>query len=112
MFDFNALNKSIQTVREGIDLQALPFKRLKDYHGQTLKVDGFFFTKGKYGKQVVLVANGAKINMPARAVEEFEIIAKTPDALQTMLDGHLILTDINERETTNGATTIYKFGNI
>ena len=112
MYDFNLLNDSIQTVKEGIDLKALEFKPLKDFIGQTIKVDGFFFTKGKYGKQVVVVANNAKINMPARALEKFEMIANSPEALKAVLDGHLVLTDIQERDTNNGTTTIYKFANI
>lgn len=112
MYDFNVLNDSIQTVREGIDLKELPFKPLKDFREQTLKVDGFFFTKGKFGKQVVIVANNAKINMPARAVEKFEVIAQTPEALKCMFDGHLIITDIHEVETRNGVTTSFKLGNI
>lgn len=74
-----------------------------------LKVDGFFFTQGKYGKQVVIVANNCKINMPARAVEKFEQIMSDSVMLQAVLDGRLALTDIKEVSTKNGTTTTYTF---
>lgn len=106
---FENLNKYQATVKEGIDLNLLQFKPLKDFIGQTVKVDGFFFTNGRYGKQVVVVGNGYKINMPGRAVEEFEVIQSNPVMLKAVLDGKLMLGDIKIKDSTNGTTTIYKF---
>lgn len=106
---FESLNNKANTIKEGIELEKLPFTPLKDYIGKTVKVDGYFFTTGKYGKQVVVVGNGAKINMPARAVEAFEAIGKDETMLKALLEGHLELTDIKEVTTKNGTTTAYTF---
>ena len=105
---FNEMNNYKQTVKEGIKLENLPYKPLKDFVGYTLFVDGFFFTNGKYGRQVVVVANGAKINMPARAVETFEAIMADDEKLQAVLGGKLCIVDIKIVETKNGTTTSFK----
>jgi len=99
---FEKYNKSVSTIREGIDLQAMQFVKLAAFEGKTVKVDGFFFTNGDYGKQVVVVGNGYKINMPARAVEQFESIQNTPEELQAVLDGKLLITDIHALKKTTG----------
>lgn len=107
---FEDYNVQKQTIREGIDTNAMEFKPISDFVGQTIKVDGFFFTtKGKYGKQVVVVGNGSLINMPKRAVEVFEKIANNEAQLQAVLGGHLMLTDITPITTKNGPSTAYKF---
>lgn len=109
-FNFNNLNKR-STVREGIDTQEMEFKPLKDFCGQNIKSDGFFFTDGKYGKQVVVVGNGYLINMPTRAVEQFEKIASNAEAVDAVLAGHLVLKDIKMIDTRNGKTTAYTLNN-
>ena len=105
---FNQLNNFKQTIKEGIKLENLPYKPLKDFVGYTLFVDGFFFSNGKYGKQVVVVANGAKINMPARATAQFEEIMENDEMLSAVLNGNLCIVDIRMVETQNGTTTSYK----
>lgn len=106
---FKELNNFQQTIKDDVDLQKMEFKPLKDFRGQTLKVEGFFFTEGKYGKQVCVIANGCKINMPSRAVEAFMKIATNSKMLTAVLEGRLILTNIKETETKNGTTTTYTF---
>lgn len=105
---FNELNNHRKTIREGVNLENMPFKPLKDFKDMELKVDGFFFTQGKYGEQVVIVANGAKINMPARAVEQFKEIMRSEEMLSAVLNGHLCLKGIKEINTRNGTTTAYE----
>ena len=102
--DLNYAGK--RTVREGVDLQAMNFTKLKEYIGQTVKVDGFFFTTGKYNEQVVVVGNGAKINMPSRFVEKFKLLEQSEEKLQAMMDGHLILINIQEVPGSNGTKTV------
>lgn len=109
-FNFDDFNKKT-TIREDVDIKDMEFKPLKDFCGKTLNVDGFFFTTGKYGKQVVVVANGYKINMPARAVEDFEKIQNNANALNAMLAGGLIINSIKMIDTKNGTTASYKFAN-
>lgn len=99
---FDHYNKSVSTIREGIDLQSMQFVKLAAFEGKTVKVDGFFFTNGDYGKQVVVVGNGYKINMPARAVEQFESIQKHEEELQAVMDGKLMITDIRALKKTTG----------
>ena len=106
---FENLNTYATTIKEGINLESLPFVALKDMTGQTVKVDGFFFTDGKYGKQVVVVGNNCKINMPARAVEKFEMIQDNEEMLKAVLGGHLALTDIRITNTKNGTTTAFRY---
>lgn len=109
---FEELNTFAKTIRDGINLETMEFRPLKDFRGLSLRVDGFFFTDGKYGRQVVVVANGYKINMPKRAVEKFEAIVENKELLDAMLEGHLALVDIQEKPTNNGTTTIYTFKTI
>ena len=104
---FKELNRGKKTVREGIDTKTMDFAPLKNFCGGTVKVDGFFFTDSKFGKQVVLVGNGFLINMPARAVEQFEKIANDEKLLNGVLEGHLCLTNICIVNTNNGTTTGY-----
>ncbi len=105
---FNELNtKGKNTVKEGIDTSDMDFRPLKDFVGKRIKVDGFFFTNGNYGKQVVVVGNGYLINMPARAVEQFEKIYENDEMLEAVLDGNLVIVDIEPLETRNGSTTAY-----
>lgn len=109
-FDFEKLNLR-RTVKESIDTNEMEFKPLKDYCGQTVKCNGFFFTDGKYGEQVVVVGETTLINMPKRAVEQFKQISADDEAVKAVLDGKLVLTDIKMAETKNGTTTIYKLKN-
>lgn len=115
-FNFENLNRK-NTVREGIDTTILEFKPLKDFLGQTIRCDGFFFNEGKFGRQVVVVGTNIVnetflINMPARAVEQFDKINENESALNAMLEGKMCIKDIKMKDTKNGTTTIYNFGNI
>lgn len=114
---FKELN-STRTIKEGIKLEDLQFRKLKDFIGEDLAVDGFFFTNGDYGKQLVVVARtlgkartiiqGAyKVNMPNRAIDQFEAIKADKDMLKAVLEGHLQITDIQEQKLGRGITTLY-----
>lgn len=97
------------TVRKEIgDIKDWPFMPLKDYEGTAIPVDGFFFTEGKYGPQVVLVGNGAKINMPAYALKIFKKIAADDEAVERMLAGEMAVTDIAPMKTKNGETVGFR----
>lgn len=92
---------------EGIDTKDYPFKPLKDFIGRSINVKGFFFTDGKYGKQVVIVGDGVLVNMPARALEQFEELKANPEMVSGVLAGKLALTDIKTIDSKNGTTTAY-----
>ena len=106
---FESLNLTSRTLREGVDLSKLEFKPLKDFINKDILVEGFFFTDGKYGKQVVVVGNNAKINLPSRYVEKFEAIENDPEMLKGVMDGRLALTNIKSIATNNGNTTTFLF---
>ena len=106
---FEKLNVKARTVREGVDLSTLDFKPLRDFIGETIMVDGFFFTEGKFGKQVVLVGNGSKVNLPSRYVKQFEEVLENPEMLQGVLDGKMLITNIKSAVTRNGSTTTFEF---
>lgn len=107
---FKELN-SVRTIKEGIKLEDLQFRKLKEFTGKTLAVDGFFFTNGDYGKQLVVVARdnegGWKVNMPNRAIDQFEEIKANKEMLAAVLEGHLQITDISEAKVGRGITTVY-----
>lgn len=103
---FKELN-SKSTIQDNIDINSLPFVKLKDCEGETLKVKGFFFTNGDYGKQVVVVTPNKKVNMPQRAVSQFENIKNDQDMLDAVLEGHLMITGITPKKTKRGSTTDY-----
>ena len=105
---FNEYNYK-STVREGIDTDAMEFLPIKNFVGQEIRVDGFFFTQGRYGEQVVVVGNGYKINIPSRNAEIFHKIASDSEQLKAVLTGHLKLTNIKIKNTKNGTTTIFDF---
>ena len=111
-FNFESLNKtSKKTIRDGIKTDNMKFQPLKDFIGKTLSVDGFFFTSGgKWGKQVVIIADGVKINMPKRCVEEFEQIRDNDEALQQVMEGKLIITDIEAFDAKEGKTVTFNYG--
>ena len=107
---FKELN-SVRTIKEGIKLEDLQFRKLKEFAGKTLAVDGFFYTNGDYGRQLVVVARdnegGWKVNMPNRAIDQFEAIKADKDMLKAVLEGHLQITDIAEAKVGRGVTTVY-----
>lgn len=103
---FNELNNGRRTVKEGIDTKKYDFVPLRDFIGKVIKVDGFFFTNSKYGKQVVVVGNGCNINMPKRATETFETIQNNDDMIKAVLGGHLEIIDIQNFSTDKGNDTV------
>lgn len=107
---FNEMNKQYtNTVKEGIDLAKMEFKPLREFVGKTLKVDGFLITKGDYGEQVAIVANGYKINFPKRAVDQFKDIRGNKEMLEAVLSGHLEIINITPVKAKNGSeTTAYE----
>ena len=113
MFSFEDLNTSSKkTIRDGITLDGMAFVPLKDFIGKELKVDGFFFTNGKYGEQAVVVAAGAKVNIPKRFTEDFKKIRDDADALQQVIDGKLALTNIRELDSKNGKTVTFDYKTV
>ena len=115
---FASLNKTaVETVRAGIDTQKLPFMSLKDFIGRSIEVGGFYtHKKGRFGEQLVVVGRevGKKesfynIDFPKWAIDDFNAIKADAEQLKELLEGKLILTDIQAKTTSNGTTTIYTY---
>lgn len=107
---FSTLNNSKSTIKEGISLDGMEFRPLKDFIGDEVKVDGFYFSnKGNYGEQVVVIGNGCQINMPSWSVKDFKVIRDNEEQLTAVMEGHLKLTNIHEQKTKNGVTTGYTY---
>lgn len=99
-----------RVMMEGIATEGLDFVKIHDLIGKgDIPVKGFFFSHSKkYNQdQVVVVAEGYLINMPGRAVDEFQTILDTPQYKQALLDGKMVLKDLEELETASGTTTAY-----
>lgn len=114
---FNEMNYHAMTVQEGLKTDHLEYFPLKDFCGEDLLSHGFFFTNGNYGKQVVLVAERTNkdlvlVNMPQRAVEQFEKIANNEKMLHAVLTEHLAITDIHMINTKNGTTAAYTLSDV
>lgn len=108
---FEKFNRgSSGVVKEGTDLKAMEFKKLKEFKGEILNVEGYFFTNGDYGKQVCVIANGYKINLPLRAVEIFEEMDSDAETKQAIADGKMLICNIDEIKTKKGTiTTTFEF---
>lgn len=112
-FSFESLNtNSKRTIKEGITTDGMNFVPLAQFIGQTITVDGFFFTTGKYGDQVVVIANGNKINVPKRFVDQFKQIRDNDEALSAVLAGKLQLANIRELDSKNGKTVTFDFKTV
>lgn len=112
-FSFEDLNTSSKkTIRDGINLDDMNFISWKEYIGKDLKVDGFFFTKGKYGEQVVIVADGKKVNIPKRFTEDFKKIRDNDEALAQVIAGKLMLVNIRAIDSQNGRTGTFDYKTV
>ena len=103
---FDELNSGKSTVMEGVDTEGWDFVPLKDFIGRKVPTKGFFFTKGKYGKSVVVVGESVLINMPNWSVEKFETIQNNPQMLAGVLSGKMALDNISEKPTKKGNSTV------
>ena len=110
---FDRFNKGTRkTIMEGVDTSDMPFVKLKDFAGQDIIVKGFFFTKGKYGKSVVVVGESVLINMPSYATDRFLELQEDDVAMEAVLSGKLVLTDIEEVSAKNGKTVSFTFKEV
>ena len=91
MSRFEKFNKKKRTVNESINTDELEFMPLKEFVNEDVQIFGFFFTEGDYGRQVVLVSKDALINMPARAVEDFEEMSEDGEIVDAIINGELTL---------------------
>lgn len=90
MSRFEKFNKK-RTVNESINTDELEFMPLKEFINEDVQIFGFFFTDGDFGRQVVLVSKDALINMPARAVADFEVMLSDDETVDAIINGELTL---------------------
>lgn len=104
---FNEKNLVRKTVNEAIDTKSLEFMSLKSFVGRDVRAWGYFFTDCKYGKQTVIVTEGALINLPKRYTEVFEKF--TSEETEAIVNGGLVLANIRVIDTNNGATVTFDY---
>ena len=118
-FSFESMNHNKKTMKDGLNLDQMgDFVSWKNYIGQDICVDGFFFTKTKYGDQVVIVGHSAqipdikKINIPKRFVEPFKQIRDNDEALEQVIAGKLVLANVRELDSENGHTGTFDYKTV
>lgn len=118
-FNFESMNSNKKTMKDGINLDKMgDFVSWKNYIGQDISVEGFFFTKGKYGEQVVIVGHSAqipdnkKINIPKRFTENFKQIRDNDEALEQVIAGKLVLANVREFDAENGKTGTFDYKTV
>lgn len=99
--------KHTTTVNELCNTENMEFKKLSDFIGKRVRLWGFFYTESKFGKQVVAVTNNCLVNLPKRAVEDFESL--TDDEIEEVKNGGMILTNIREFNSKSGQTVVYEY---
>lgn len=104
---FEKLNKT-RTIMDGVNLDGMKYRKLKELAGKKLSCKGFFFSNGKFGKQVVVVTDECLVNMPERAVAQFDEIANNKEMLEAVLNGKLVISVESEVVTRQGTTTTYE----
>lgn len=111
-FNFSTLNMSNGVRPDNFKTDDFEFVSISEYIGKTLPVVGFFFTNGMHGKQVVIITKDCNVNIPPRYVPTFESLANNPDAVETILAGDMVLTNIKEVTAKNGKDTFaFDFAN-
>lgn len=106
---FESLNKK-RTIMEGVDTEGMSFHKLKDFTNTTLPCRGFFFTEDKLsgGQQVVVITDTCLVNMPKRAVAQFQKITDNEQMLNAVLEGKLSIEVHDMVKTRTGATIQYE----
>lgn len=98
---------SSKVIMDGIDTKDWKFDNIKNFCGKTVPVKGFFFTQGDYGEQVVIVSDNILINMPVRAVKEFQDIKANAEYVAALKAGKMYFDNIHEEEFKKGKGTAY-----
>lgn len=110
---FENLNRK-KTVMEHVDTDGMEWKKLKDFKGTEIPVKGYFFTINSFtgAKQVTVVSENDLINMPQRAVFQFEEIYDDDEMNNAVLEGRLKVVVGDEIKTRKGSTIEYTLAEI
>lgn len=108
---FAEKNNGKRTVNESIkDLDKMDFKAVKEFIGQDIVPCGYFFTTGKFGKQVVIVTRSCKLNVPKRYTEWFEGLSD--DEREAFINEKCMMKDIHMQDTPNGQTVSWTWADV
>jgi len=119
-FNFSNFNNGADRVcREGVDSRDFQFTHIKDYIGETIKVNGWFITEstlaGKKVSQPVVIGETSNINFPAWSTDRFKKLAADPEAVKAVLAGELCITNIHvipAKEKGYNDTWGFDFANV
>lgn len=89
-----------------VNTDGFEFKKISEFIGKEVPVKGYFFTKGKFGEQIVVITTDCLINMPGRSADEFRTVFSNPDNMASLMDGKIKLTNIEYCDTKSGTKTV------
>lgn len=98
------------TLPEEIKLDEITYTKARDLVGDKfdpMVLKGYFFKKGKFGKEITLVADRAGellgVNIPSWYIKTFEDL--TDEEVNEILDGKQALESVEAFETQGGNTS-------
>lgn len=98
------------TLPKDIKLEDLTYTKARDLVGDTfdpMVLKGYFFKKGKYGKEITLVVDRAGellgVNIPSWYIKTFEDLAD--EEVNEILEGKQALESVEAFETQGGNTS-------
>lgn len=98
------------TLPNDINLEDLTYTKARDLVGdkfEPMVLKGYFFKKGKFGKEITLVADRKGeligINIPSWYIKTFEDL--TDEEVNEILDGKQALESVEAFETQGGNTS-------
>lgn len=104
MAKLNARNNKV--TMDGVNTDGMEFKKISEFIGKEVPVKGYFFTKGRYGEQIVIITTDCLINMPGRSADEFRSIFADANNLSSLMAGKIKLTNIQFSDTKSGTKTV------
>ena len=102
----------VSTINPNLDFSEFEFFKLKELIGrrESLRIYGFMFNEGKFGKSVTVFTNEFGVNLPSRCVEWFESL--NDEEVEAVKKGKLVLTNFKEKTTDKGDTVIFEYAEI
>ena len=87
--EFTKFNKT-NRIEWGVDSSKLPFRKIASVYNdgvRLVKIRGFYFQNGKFGKQANAITDSYIMNLPRYATETIEQILDDPEAVESIKNG-------------------------
>ena len=93
--DFTKFNKASGQIDWGINTKGFPFKKIREIVAEgkeRVKIRGLFLSKGTFGLQGNLIAEGYIISLPKNLTETVKSIIDSPEAVEAVKRGELAVS--------------------